>query len=197
MEPNPYEPPIVAAPTLADEQDFGGQGPARPRGIWILAGLHLLVGLLFAAATLLYLRGAFDVVTGEGQSRVPWPFLTVVLLCTFISACALSTSIGLWLGARWGWWLTAFYYVWGVLGSVTDVLFGIWYLEERNFESIAWFLPGHLILLGIHSLILVYLCKKTVRHFFRLQSLRMSRALALLAIIAIVVLAATIAARYL
>jgi len=193
MEVNPYQPPVVATPTLADEQNANALPAPRPIGIWILSVLHLLVGLLLLVMTLFVI---WIVSTGR-ENRFGFPLWFVVVVCGLMALLALSTSIGMWLGARWGWWLTAFYYVWGGLGVVADFLLVVWRLGELDYESIVQILPGKLTQFAVHALILLYLFKETVRDFFRLNSLRLSYALTILAIIAIGVLTATFFAAHL
>jgi hypothetical protein len=84
-----------------------------------------------------------------------------------------------------------------VLGFVADLLWAVSTVEQIDAQSIALILrPSQLIQLTLHGLILLYLFKGTVRTFFGLKSLRIGRALLLLAFIAIVVLAATFGAMY-
>ncbi len=191
MELNPYQAPVVATPTLADEQHAADRPAPRPAGIWVLSGLHLLVGLLLVASTVFL---AWRMVT-EGQIRSFLPFWLVLSLCGCVSALSLASGIGLWLGKRWGWWLTAFYYVWGALGAVAQLLFVLWRVEFDP-ELIVLMLPGNLVRFAVHALIVLYLFKGTVRSFFRLKSLRMATALTLLAAVAFIVLAATIGMSY-
>jgi hypothetical protein len=183
MDLNPYQPPLVAVPTLADEQSSGKRPALRPIGIWLLSGLHLLFGVLFVVLTLFALR----------QSTVyPWIYpLWMTTICGLMAVMAVATSIGLWLGQRWGWWLAAFYYVWGSLGVVADSLLVFSRLGHVDAESVANILPSKLIQLAIHLLILVYLFKGTVRAFFHLQSISTLKSLLLLGFVAIVVLSAT------
>lgn len=112
-------------------------------------------------------------------------------MCGLLAAMALSSSVGLWLGARWGWWIAAFYYVWAVLGVMADFLLTMSVLSQMDAETIVVALAGKLIQLVIHALILAYLFKRNVLAYFRLQSLRVDRALIPLVIIAVVLLAAT------
>jgi len=191
MEVNPYQPPIVAVPTLAEEVSAGDRPAPRPIGIWILSGLHLLVGLLFLAMFLILLWQ----LSTDRTIRLVVPGLVIVLFGLIVGMAA-ATTIGMWLGAKWGWWLTAFYYVWATLGVVADSLFMLLRLEEVDPEWRASFATKQSILFVVHGLILLYLFKRTVRDFFRLKSQRMVTALAILATLAIVVMGATYGVLY-
>jgi hypothetical protein len=170
MELNPYQPPVVAVPTLADEQHARDRPAPRPIGIWILSGLHLLAGLFFVAAPFLLRELASD--------PENFPVLLVAVRCAIVGTLALASSIGMWRGARWGWWTTAFCYVWALLGVVA------------NGSTMAYLPAEKLMQLAVNGLILLYLFKSAVRDYFCLKSLNMSRALVVLAIVAIVLMAA-------
>jgi hypothetical protein len=75
----------------------------------------------------------------------------VVLMRAVCAACA-SASVGLWRGARWGYWLAVLLLVINLLGDVINVLSGT---EPRAVVGIP-------IVLAI----LAYLMSKRVRRFF-------------------------------
>jgi hypothetical protein len=175
MEINPYQAPTEIATGLAAEPAGAGGPPTRPVGIWILSGLHLLAGLLFLAALGLFVsqRRSLEIADGVMASL----FWFVAVMCGFLAAVALSSGVGMWLGARWGWWIASFYYVWAVLGVVADFLLTMSQISQFDPLNIAIGLAGKLVQLVIHALILAYLFKRNVRAFFRLQTLRVDRAL--------------------
>ena len=186
MDVNPYQPPTDAGLMRAHEFSPAERPAPRPLGISILAGVHLLVALLLVVATIILIWAADSVVITVGNS----PMWFVYGLFALITVVALSTSIGMWLGVRWGWWLAAFYYVWGVLGVVAQFLVLFWQVDQWDVQTIASALPGRLIQLAIHALILLYLFKGSVRDFFRLRFLRIHQALIPMAIVAIALLVA-------
>jgi len=189
MDVNPYQPPTVLAAALSGEQPSSSETPRRPIGIWILAGVHLLAGLLFLAALLLFL---YQLRRDESIAGVAYSvFWFAAVVCGFMAALGISSSIGMWRGARWGWWLTSFYYVWAVLGVLADLLLALPWFSHMDVESIAVSLLVRLIQLVIHTLILAYLFKRHVRAFCKLQSLRIDQALIPLVIIAVILLAAS------
>ena len=99
--------------------------------------------------------------------------------------------MGLWLGKRWGWWIASFYYVWAVLGVVADFMLMPFHAHRLDTESLVVSVLGKVMQLVIHALLLVYLLKPNVRAFYRLQSLRVDRALILMVVIAVMLLAVT------
>jgi hypothetical protein len=191
MNLNPYQAPVVSAPTLADEQFLADASYRRPLGVLILSGLHLLVGLLFL---LMFVLVAWLVFGGRPTSR-GLPIWVVLSLFAFIILLALATGVGLWRGSRWGWWLTAFFYVWAALSAVPEVVF-LWWRFEWNIELLALVLPQKLILFAIHVAILLYLFKGTVRGFCKVKSVPVLTALTVLSVIALIFVAATIGLSY-
>lgn len=75
----------------------------------------------------------------------------IVLMCVVCLACAL-TAVGLWRGARWGYWLTVVMLVVNLLGDIVNVFVGI----ERK----------AVIGVPIVVVILIFLASRRVRDFF-------------------------------
>jgi hypothetical protein len=182
---NPYQPPTDFAADLAGEPAPLSGPRTRPIGIWILSGLHLLAGLFFAFAVVLFLQ-----LWERFEERLMEGFLWfVVLVAAVMAAVGLSSGVGLWLGTRWGWWIASFYYVWALLGFVAEFMTMAFRFNLMDTESLAVVVLGKVIQLVIHALLLAYLLKPNVRTFCRLQSLRVDRALIPLVVIAVVLLA--------
>ncbi len=189
MDVNPYQPPTVLSPALPS-QEAGQSGPTRrPIGIWILSGIHSLAGIFFLIATVSFLHRLRSPDFGTGPLHPLLGYLTVV--AGVLSVLGASSGIGMWQGARWGWWLGTFYYVWAVLGVVADFLMALSWFSQMDVQSLAISFAIRLTQLVIHALILAYLFKRNVRAFFQLQSLRIDQALIPLVIIAVILLAAS------
>lgn len=75
----------------------------------------------------------------------------IVLMCLVCVACAL-TAVGLWRGAKWGYWLAVVMLVVNLLGDIANVLLG----TERK----------ALVGIPIVVVILIYLASRRVRGFF-------------------------------
>jgi hypothetical protein len=84
-------------------------------------------------------------------SMGPWAIVLMGVLCV---ACA-GTAVGLWRGARWGYWLAVFMLAVNLLGDIANVVLG----TERKA------LVGIPIVVGI----LVYLAGRRVRDFFEVS----------------------------
>ena len=165
--------------------------PDRPIGLSILAVLHLLGGLvLFAIQFLLWTR--------VDQMKQPLQVIgmpPVILLAgvMFLSLLGIISGIGMWTGARWGWWVAAFYYVYGVFRNA-GALIAVAQLAEHlegGPRGPAYYVVKHSGRIVVHALILLYLMKANVLEFFDQQSLSKPKALGLLAAICTAIAATT------
>ncbi|SFH83897.1 hypothetical protein [Planctomicrobium piriforme] len=89
----------------------------RPTGIWILGILNVLggIGLLFASV---YLSFNLDrVQPALDQLGLPPGLLAVGMY--FLSGLTLASGVGMFLGTRWGWWCSTFYYVYGIVRNLS------------------------------------------------------------------------------
>jgi hypothetical protein len=186
MAVNPYEAPRELEPGLIDEPMRGERLLRRPpMGIVILAVLHAMLGLLVGAGTVLIFGMYY-----RGGNPPGFPLWFAVAICGFITVLALGSSIGMWRGYRWGWWLTALFYVWNILGIVADVLHA--FVTEQELPSPL----SKLTQFVVHALILLYLFKSNVRAFFGLQLLPAFLSLIPIAIFAVGLLAVTFLVTY-
>lgn len=184
MPENPYQSPLAPGLDVSDEpQPERGR---RPIGIWILSGLHVLLGLLFVSAVcFLVWQAIVDVDFRPGP-----PLSLMVVLIGIFGALSLGSGIGMWLGAKWGWWLGSFVYVWAAVGSAVQIPLYVWNFGAQAITDNPRLLQERAITLVISSLIALYFFKSSVRDFFGLRSLRMGFALLLLAVISILAMAA-------
>jgi len=76
----------------------------------------------------------------------------IVLLCVVCVVCA-SAAVGLWQGARWGYWLAVSIFIVNLLGDVANVV-----LEREYMAAVG---------VPIVLVILTFLMSRRVRSFFR------------------------------
>jgi hypothetical protein len=179
MTINPYQAPTVAQP--ASHLEASWERPPRPIGVWIVAGLHLATGALFLSLSLLIGLGPRF---GLEFSRFPYYWL-VLAICSTMAVLALATGIGLWLGHKWGWWLTSTYHVWGLVGGVSGLIFLAPQLQQADVADVTRVLLKEAFALAVHAAMLWYLLRFKVLGFFRLQALHRGKALAILLPIAV------------
>jgi hypothetical protein len=184
MEQNPYQPPDATALPSESEPVHSERGP-RPVGIWILSGLHVLVGVLFLAAAIAFqVAAAIGVEDATGPIEADWVLTS--LFCA-LAAYAIISGVGLWRGARWGWWLSAFYWVGMAMNWIGEGSATIWKMRHDDPRLLATLVAIVLVRLVFHFFLVLYHFKHTVRSFFGLHSLRMVRTIAILAGIGIAI----------
>jgi hypothetical protein len=129
----------------------------RPTGIVALT-LLFLVGTVasFVSLVALVFPGSFlepvwklNPRSHEGFAEMGW--WAIVLMCVVCLACA-WTAVGLWQGARWGYWLAVIMLIANLVGDVVNVLLGIE--------------PKALIGIPIVVVILIFLASRRVRDYF-------------------------------
>lgn len=167
--------------------------PDRPLGVSILAVLHLIGGIgLFFAQFLLWSR--LDAMQ-QPMETIGIPPVVLLAGVMFLSLLALASGIGLWTGARWGWWAAAFYYVYGIFRNGAALLTLAQFAEhlEGGTRGPEYYFIKHAGRIVVHGLILLYLMKGNVLEFFGQESLSKAKALALLVSICTAIVLATTA----
>ena len=129
----------------------------RPLGIVALTVLFIFGTIAsFVSFVALLFPGSFLKSIWKLNPRAHQGFATmgrwaIVLMCVVCLACAL-TAVGLWCGARWGYWLAVVMLAVNLLGDVANVLL----LKERK----------ALIGVPIVVVILIFLKSQRVTDFF-------------------------------
>ena len=178
---NPYQPPVVAAPT-SEVKQLAERGP-RPLGIWLLSGLHVLVGLAFVTGAIaLQVAAAAGWEDATGPIEADW--LLTCGLCA-LATYAIASGVGLWRGDRWGWWLSAFYWVGVAMNWIGEGSASLWKSRHEDNGFLIGLAAMVLLRLLFHVYLVLYHFKHSVRSFFGLQSLHMVRTIGILAAIGI------------
>lgn len=161
--------------------------PDRPLGLSILAALHVIGGiLLFGAQFLLWSR--YEEMQQPMQAIGIPPILLLVAIM-FLSLLGIASGVGMWTGARWGWWAAAFYYIYGIFRNASALLALAEWAEhlEGSARGPGYYLVKHSGRIVVHALILLYLMKGNVLEFFDQESLNKAKALgSLVAICALI-----------
>lgn len=187
MSANPYQSPLLhdlalpAEPALDDGR--------RPFGIWLLSMLHLLGGVLCAVGMCFVLWESF---ASRGAQLEPpsWVMTTFLAIYGFL---LLGSGLGMWLGARWGWWLGNFVYMWNLVVGLVQIPILLWNSGGSIVTDDPSRLVQNAISLAVMSLIVLYFFKRSVRDFFRLSSLKTGFALLLLGLVSLLFLAGQMA----
>jgi hypothetical protein len=155
-----------------DRSDTFSQGRAqRPLGITLLMVLHLIMGLVLVGTQAWALSNPEEITQRLNAAGIP--YLLVLAGATIISVTALASGVGMVMGARWGWWFTAFYYVYSIvrnLGALVTVHGMTQQLESEGTDPTKFY-GKYLSRAAISTLILLYLYRANVLRFFRLESM--------------------------
>ena len=170
---NPYDAPS-AVPFAAAEL-------RRPLGVSILAVLTGVLGLILLAAFIVLLMNWREnnefAINRRLAPSIFWFFtgLSVVL--------AFATSIGMWQGRKWGWWLACTGFVLFVIQNVGSVIL---VNLSSNASSIAAFLSVDSLKFLVRGIIFVgilaYWLRRSVQRYFDLEKIGRIKAVVLAAV---------------
>lgn len=189
MKDNPYDSSstIGQQPITRDHRVT----TARPVGISILAALHFVGGIiLFGGQFLLFanLQAMEDSLRSVGM-----PPALLIAGVMFLAVLATASGVGMWIGAKWGWWLGSFYYVYSIFrnGSALLTIVAMSDQFEGNSRGIEYYLIKHIGRIVVHALLFLYFFKGSVLGFFGMKDLNKATAIAIPVGICIAVMAAT------
>jgi hypothetical protein len=178
MTDNPYDSP--SSDTTKTIVEPRGIPTSRPVGVSILAVLHLVGGvLLFGAQFLLFsnLEAMEDPLRSIGI-----PPVLLIIGVMFLAILAIASSVGMWMGTKWGWWLAAFYYVYSVFrnGSALFTVVAMADQLEGASRGPEYYMVKHGARIVIHILLFLYFFKGNVLEFFGLEALSKANAAGIL-----------------
>ena len=159
----------------------------RPVGVTIFAILHLIGGVLLVGVLLFGLPMLFanlDRVT-QVLDKIGVPLIVFVAGLLLLAGITLASGIGLWLGTRWGWWCTTFFYVYSIARNANAFLTVSFFADaleggSRSPEYYYAKFGGRVIL---HFLFFLYFFKANVLEYFGMQDLRKGRAVGILILV--------------
>ncbi|HTU27567.1 MAG TPA: hypothetical protein VMF30_19310 [Pirellulales bacterium] len=164
----------------------------RPIGISILAVLHVIGGVVLVGLLLLLVAKFENLSPLAADLGVSAPmFVASIVLLTLLTFAA---GIGMWRGARWGWWTGAFYYLYSIVrhaGAIwlvyrlRDTLAGLPGGSETAHKQMIKF-AGRII---VSALIFAYFFKPSVLAYFRLEQFGRAKAIGILAAVTLAVYA--------
>ncbi|TMV46838.1 hypothetical protein FE783_24680 [Paenibacillus mesophilus] len=146
----------------------------RPAGVSLLA---ILTGLGSGALLISQLL-VFTKLT-EASSTLGMSTMLLQGGIGFLGLLGLAATVGMWLGKKWGWWLTLFYFAYAVARNI-NVMISIASLTEQ------WGIPRQGVGMtyakyGIRVLwngfLLFYLCRESATTFFGTTEIKKWKAL--------------------
>ena len=157
----------------------------RPIGVWILAILFVLGGVMIAAVSFLALSPAANV---ERVYRAFHLTPEIIFAGAFLAGVVVfATGVGMFVGWRWGWWLATLYFVWTAFRSsafvinlmlspdLTDVI------GESTTRGMQYYLVKYGMRVPVNFLLTVYMFRENVLGFFGLSQLAKLKAVVILA----------------
>ena len=159
----------------------------RPVGVTIFAILHLIGGVLLVGVLLFGLPMLFanlDRVT-QVLDKIGVPLIVFVAGLLLLAGITLASGIGLWLGTRWGWWCTTFFYVYSIARNANAFLTVSFFADaleggSRSPEYYYAKFGGRVIL---HFLFFLYFFKANVLEYFGMENLHKGKAVGILVLI--------------
>ena len=160
---NPYDAP---ASVEADPKPR-----SRPFGVYVLIVFFLLgaVGMLVQIAQLAHF--AF---------RDPRAMAVIVPGNAFFVIVATASAVGMWQGAKWGWWLAAFHNCYNMLRNVLRLMAVFISAPSVHDAMHSPDFISTIVIVTLGALILLYLFRANVRRFFRLEKTSKLKALVIL-----------------
>ncbi|MEX2309687.1 MAG: hypothetical protein WD738_19095 [Pirellulales bacterium] len=149
----------------------------RPLGIAILSVLHFIGGVGLVVLTV-----AFPIIASrkpevaEGMAAIGLPLPLLVAGMLFIAVLAIGSAVGMWKGAKWGWYLGSFYYVYSIVRNLSAIVSVYLLFDQMPVEEVAAMQRGpeyHFWKFGlrtvVHALIFLYFFKENVLEYFGLR----------------------------
>ncbi|MCB7130187.1 MAG: hypothetical protein J3T61_11690, partial [Candidatus Brocadiales bacterium] len=177
MDDNPYR-TGAADSSVVDAESLSASD--RPVGIVLLALVHLVSGLYIAGQRWFMLVNIYS--TSPGSITMSASYKVMLFGEVLIVVVAITSAVGLFVGAKWGWWLAAFHWTWRIAREVLIPLSALILTglsnnaeTEVTLDFAEMFVP-----VILQSLLLLYLFKENVLEFFRFDSLSKPWAIAAL-----------------
>jgi hypothetical protein len=150
---------------------------SRPRGITLLAWLHLVGGALAPIVTVFLI---FVINRNpEGQAvfgRFGISPILVYLGIVILGALGFASGLGMLRGKTWGWHLGSFYYVYAILRNTNALVMILYIMSRATAEELAgmshgpnYYVSKHGIRIIVSGLIYTYFYKMNVLQFFGLS----------------------------
>jgi hypothetical protein len=161
----------------------------RPTGVTILSVLHVIGGVILLGAQVMLLAN-FDRVS-QGLDAAGIPPVLLVMGIMLLAGIALTSGIGMWLGTRWGWWCSVFYYIYSVARNANAFLVVSDLADELERDSRG---PGYYYAkfggrIVIHFLLLLYFFNANVLEYFETEDVNKGKAIGIVILVTALIFA--------
>lgn len=190
---NPYDSPTSITSQASVEPHR--RPTNRPLGVSILAVLHFLGGVMLLGSQF-YLFANLQAMEQSLRSIGVSPVLLVVS-ATFLAVLAIASGVGMWVGAKWGWWCALFYYVYSIIRNSSALLTVVAMAGEieGGTRTPEYYMVKHGGRIIVSVLLCLYLFKGNVLAFFDLETLSKPKAMGIVVGMGIAITAAISAFR--
>ena len=152
----------------------------RPVGVAILAWLQMVCGGACLVIGIMLLLTAKDYRQEiDVMASIGIPTVMLGPVTTLIGALSLSAGIGMWLGKRWGWFLSALLFAYGVSRNFVALLTIPGLIASMPTEVIAEITHGpayyyfkHVTRVIVQGLLYLYFFRKNVQAYFDVKYVR-------------------------
>ncbi|MDA8229572.1 MAG: hypothetical protein M0T74_18090 [Desulfitobacterium hafniense] len=153
----------------------------RPIGVAIFSVLNLIGGFGLLGLQLI-LGSSF----GEISESMGISNRVLEMSVLFLAVIGILSGIGMWLGTKWGWWLGAFYYSYGIFRDGSTLISILSIGEDLVIEGdrgIEYHIVKYAIGALLYTLVFLYFFKGNVLNHFDLSGLAKARAIGIIATI--------------
>lgn len=192
---NPYDSPTSITSQASVEPHR--RPTHRPLGVSILAVLHFFGGIVLFGSQF-YLFANLQSMEQSLRSIGVSPVLLVVS-ATFLAVLAIASGVGMWVGAKWGWWCALFYYVYSIIRNSSALLAVVAMADELEggTRGPEYYMIRHGGRIIVSALLFLYFFKGNVLAFFDLETLSKPKAIGIVVGMGIAITAAMFAFRLL
>lgn len=150
----------------------------RPVGITILCILHFLGGVGLLVLQLFFSNNLNQLSNNLGYSSV-----LILISVLFLGLIAIMSSVGMWLGKPWGWWLGAFYYLYAIARYGNSLIAAFQMSEQLSTSprGATYFISRDIGRIIVHGLIVLYFFKENVIRYFMSTNFSKKKAASILA----------------
>jgi hypothetical protein len=159
----------------SNEEEIMEYSYDRPIGITLLAIWIAIAAVIVLVAQVALFSRLDDVSSIIGVSS--YFFQAAV---TFLGVLSLATSIGMFLGKKWGWWLALFYFAYEITRNMNAII-SIPLLVEQYGDVSSQKVTSYYLKNGVRSafdsFLIFYLCRESVTSYFRTTETKKWKAL--------------------
>ncbi len=155
----------------------------RPALLSVLSILHFFGGI--AMLVIFFLALSMPEEVAKVAQQMGLSSFVLIVAIVFLAVMLLASAVGMRMGLKWAWYLSSFYYIYGVFRNAFAV-FNIWLLYDgASAEELAslsrspsYYYTKHSVRVVIHLLIFMYFYRQRTLEYFGLTALKKKKTVA-------------------